>query len=333
MLCARQDPLLSVKPSSATTLWMWRWCFSLFALPASDRVVTRTSLHLFYDFMHELWSSWQSYFSLRSLFSSARFTQCWAITLVSWWNSCWSSLHCYEEWFMCLTTKIFPTSYLSLRTFELRFQQHVLCVEQSCWCRCESRVCLTSESRMSVPRCNTQKDDGPRHHYVAYQSTAEERTAQGVPEAMFKSPINGVETTVRDGRGLNTTLGAHSFTLKRRIFDLFRRRKCSSTSHWCFGSRGDARRVDMDFWAPLRFLWLKNWLFAKCRGHFCAHFKCMYILSMLAVTFVVPCLSGHMRAPHSSGSGVVAGAPGRALLRDFVVRLRALRAAAVLRSA
>ena len=41
-------------------------------------------------------------------------------------------------------------------------------------------------------------DDGPRHHYFAY-----------------------VETIVRDGRGLNMTLGAHSFTLKRRISDLF----------------------------------------------------------------------------------------------------------------
>ena len=59
----------------------------------------------------------------------------------------------------------------------------------------------------------------------------------------------------------------------------------------------------------------------------------VYVDAMLAVTVVVPCLSGHTRAPGSSGSGVVAGAPGRAPLRDFVVRLRALRAAAVLRSA
>ena len=37
---------------------------------------------------------------------------------------------------------------------------------------------------------------------------------------------------------------------------------------------------------------------------------------MLAATVVVPCLS---RALDSSGSGVFAGAPGRALLRGFVV--------------
>ena len=36
-------------------------------------------------------------------------------------------------------------------------------------------------------------DDGQRHHCVAYQPTAEERTAQSVPEAMSKNPINGVE--------------------------------------------------------------------------------------------------------------------------------------------
>ena len=35
---------------------------------------------------------------------------------------------------------------------------------------------------------------------------------------------------------------------------------------------------------------------------------------MLAATFVVPCLSGHMRAPGSSGSGVVLGGLGRATL-------------------
>ena len=52
-------------------------------------------------------------------------------------------------------------------------------------------------------------DDGQRNHHVAYQPTAEERTAQGVPEAMSKNPFNGVETIVRVGRGLNMTLGAH----------------------------------------------------------------------------------------------------------------------------
>jgi hypothetical protein len=56
-------------------------------------------------------------------------------------------------------------------------------------------------------------DDGQRHHYVAYQPTTEERAAQGVPEEMSKNPISGVETIVRDGRGLNLTLDAHSFEL------------------------------------------------------------------------------------------------------------------------
>ena len=64
-------------------------------------------------------------------------------------------------------------------------------------------------------------DDGQRHHYVACQSTADESSAQDVPEAMSKNPINGVETIVRDGRGLNMTLATHSFALKRRISDLF----------------------------------------------------------------------------------------------------------------
>jgi len=59
-------------------------------------------------------------------------------------------------------------------------------------------------------------DDGQRHHYVAYQPTAEERTAHGVPEDIFKNPGNDVETTVRDGRCLNMTLDAHSFELVRQ---------------------------------------------------------------------------------------------------------------------
>ena len=58
------------------------------------------------------------------------------------------------------------------------------------------------------------------HHCVAYQPTAKERTAQGVPEAMSKNPTNGVETIVRDGHGVKMTLGAHSFALKRTISDL-----------------------------------------------------------------------------------------------------------------
>ena len=78
------------------------------------------------------------------------------------------------------------------------FRQHdSRSAEQGFWCRDEIHV-------------------GTR----AYQPTAEDRTAQCVPEAMSKNPINGVETIVRDGRGLNMTLGAHSFALKRTISDL-----------------------------------------------------------------------------------------------------------------
>ena len=46
------------------------------------------------------------------------------------------------------------------------------------------------------------------HQYVAYQPTT-----QGVPEEMFKYPINGVEMTVHVGRGLNLTLDAYSLEL------------------------------------------------------------------------------------------------------------------------
>ena len=58
----------------------------LLAICSSDRVVTGTPLHLFCDFLFELWSNWLSYFSLRSLFSSARFMQCRARILVPWWK-------------------------------------------------------------------------------------------------------------------------------------------------------------------------------------------------------------------------------------------------------
>ena len=51
------------------------------------------------------------------------------------------------------------------------------------------------------------------HQYVAYQPTTEERAAQGVPEEMFKYPINGVEMTVHVGRGLNLTFDAYSLEL------------------------------------------------------------------------------------------------------------------------
>jgi hypothetical protein len=60
---------------------------------------------------------------------------------------------------------------------------------------------------------NYSVDDGQRQHYVAYQPTAEERAASGVPEEMFKGASNGVETTVWDARGKNFTLDANSFEL------------------------------------------------------------------------------------------------------------------------
>ena len=58
------------------------WCFLLFALPTSDRVVTRAPLHLLYDFLYELLSSGLSYFSFRSLCSTASYSQYRATMLV-----------------------------------------------------------------------------------------------------------------------------------------------------------------------------------------------------------------------------------------------------------
>ena len=45
------------------------------ALPTSDRVITRTPLHLLCDFLYELLMSRLSHFSSRFLFSTARFSQ------------------------------------------------------------------------------------------------------------------------------------------------------------------------------------------------------------------------------------------------------------------
>ena len=59
-------------------------------------------------------------------------------------------------------------------------------------------------------------DDSQRHHFVAYQTTAEERLAQGVPKDMFKRAVSGVNTNMHKGRGLNMTLDAHSFELVHR---------------------------------------------------------------------------------------------------------------------
>ena len=56
--------------------WEKRWCFLLLALPTSDRVVTRTPLHLLHDVLYELFSSRLSCFSFRSLISATRSTQC-----------------------------------------------------------------------------------------------------------------------------------------------------------------------------------------------------------------------------------------------------------------
>ena len=93
----------------------------------------------------------------------------------------------------------------------------------------------------------------------------------------------------------------------------------------------------MDFWmtsssaTPLRFFSSRTACLQSVESIF-AHTLCMYILAMLVATVVVPCLSGHIRAPGSSGSDVLAGVLGRAPLRGFVVRLRSLHAAAVLRA-
>ena len=57
-------------------IFIYFWCFTLFALPTSDRVVTGLLVNLLHDFLYELWANWLGYFSLRSLFSSSRFTQC-----------------------------------------------------------------------------------------------------------------------------------------------------------------------------------------------------------------------------------------------------------------
>ena len=54
-------------------------------------------------------------------------------------------------------------------------------------------------------------DDSQRHHFVAYQTTAGERLAHGVPKDMFKGAVSGVNTSVHEGRGLNMTLDAQSF--------------------------------------------------------------------------------------------------------------------------
>ena len=110
------------------------WSFTLFALPTSDRVVTGTPLHfLTLRLLYELWSNWLSYFSLRFLFSSAGFTQCWERMFVPWWNSCWNSLHCHEELFLCLATKISPDKISVLRNVRSPFSaaRSILCRAQS----------------------------------------------------------------------------------------------------------------------------------------------------------------------------------------------------------
>ena len=54
--------------------------------------------------------------------------------------------------------------------------------------------------------------------YLEHEATSQEGVKKyhlrlSIPEGMSKNPINGVDTLVRDGRGFNMTLDAHSFEL------------------------------------------------------------------------------------------------------------------------
>ena len=167
---------------------------------------------------------------------SARSAQCWVRILVPWRNSCWNSLHCYEDFFVCVATKIFPDKLSVLRNVRSSFSS----------------------------------------------------------STFFFVTSKIVDVVVK----VVSVLGA----LKRRISDLFRWRKFSSTSHWCFGICGDTWRVDMDFWmtsssvTPLR-VYGSRVACLQSVVDTLAHTFCMFILAMLAATVVVPCLSGHIRAP------------------------------------
>ena len=54
--------------------------------------------------------------------------------------------------------------------------------------------------------------------YLEHEATSQEGVKKyhlrlSIPEDMSKNPINGVDTIVRDGRGFNIILDAHSFEL------------------------------------------------------------------------------------------------------------------------
>ena len=91
----------------------------LFALPTSDRVVTRTPLHPMYDFLYELLSSRLSCFSFRSLLSATRSTQC-RTTIVD------AVMKLMKEFVTLLrrSTSVFGTSHFCFGTLDPRFQQH-----------------------------------------------------------------------------------------------------------------------------------------------------------------------------------------------------------------
>ena len=78
-------------------------------------------------------------------------------------------------------------------------------------------VCLTSESRMCVPRCNTLQMTVSATTLLHISPPRKRELHRVFPRPCPRIPVNGVETSVRDGRGLNMTLGAHSFALPLRF--------------------------------------------------------------------------------------------------------------------
>ena len=84
----RPPQVLSQKGSSSTGFWSNHKINGAFAVCSShtDRVITRTPLHMLYDFFHELLTSRPSYFSFRSLFSTVRFSLCQAQSFVAVMN-------------------------------------------------------------------------------------------------------------------------------------------------------------------------------------------------------------------------------------------------------
>ena len=85
-------------------------------------------------------------------------------------------------------------------------------------------------------------DDSQRHHFAAYQTSAEERLAQGCSQWTCSMAVN---TIVHEGRGLNMTLDAHSFELvhQKTFFTITPRKSQRSTMlRWLRCSRGSHAR-------------------------------------------------------------------------------------------